>query len=101
MIAKQQVALDQVLRAKDIHEAERLELRELRELEKHLHLVVEAQGEEGVDIDHVPHAEVVHEGQDALGHRELVLEVDRPQVKETQVDAGKVDLRRTTKERSA
>lgn len=78
--AEQELRLDQVLGAKDVHEAELLQLRDLRELQEHLLLVLDAQGEEGVEVDELAQAEIVHQLVNSEGQGDGVGQVDAAQV---------------------
>lgn len=91
--AEEQVGLDQVLRAKDVQDAELLELGQLGELEEHLLLLLDPEGEQGVQVDDPAEAEAVHQAVDAEGQRDGVGQVDAAEVQAALVHVLQVKLR--------
>lgn len=92
--AEEQVRLDQVLCAKHVQEAELLQLGQLGELEEHLLLLLDPEGEEGIQAEDPAKAEAVHQLVDSEGQGDGIRQVDATQVQAALVHVLKVKLGR-------
>ncbi|SPQ23600.1 fe86fa6d-d28e-4bc4-b0e2-1abc7e73b9ef [Thermothielavioides terrestris] len=90
--SEDQARVEQRLDASQIQKSKLLQLHQLRELEEHLHIVVEAEAEDAVQTKGIGQAQALEHCQDGLSDGILVSEVDAAEIETADNQAVQVQV---------